>query len=107
MGYSTVSMRLIYVIASHRRWRGDLHHRILVKLYFVYIMTNAWDTVLYTGVTSDLKKRACEHKSKLIPGFTSRYKIEKLIYYEVFEDVHEAIKREKQIKSGSRDKKGS
>ena len=61
-------------------------------------MTNKGSTVLYTGVTNDLKRRVYEHKEKLADGFTSRYKITKLVYYEVFEDIENAIVREKQIK---------
>ena len=61
--------------------------------------------MLYTGVTSDLKKRAYEHKAKLVDGFTERYNISKLVYYEVFEDIENAILREKQIKAGSRQRK--
>jgi len=68
-------------------------------------MTNKKNTVLYTGVTSDLKKRIYEHKQKLASGFTSKYNINKLVYFEVFEDSHNAISREKQIKGGSRNKK--
>ena len=68
-------------------------------------MTNKGSTVLYTGVTNDLKRRVYEHKEKLVDGFTSRYKITKLVYYEVFEDIENAILREKQIKGGSRQKK--
>ncbi len=68
-------------------------------------MTNKWNTVLYTGVTSDLKKRAYEHKAKLVDGFTKKYSITKLLYYEVFESIENAILREKQIKAGSRHKK--
>ena len=75
------------------------------KQYFVYIMTNRSSTVLYTGVTNDLKRRAYEHREKLTRGFTSRYKIGKLVYYEVFDDPSAAIQREKQIKEGSRNKK--
>ena len=75
------------------------------KLYFVYIMTNYKNTVLYTGVTNNLKKRVYEHKHKLIEGFTKRYNIVKLIYYEVYEDIRYAIEREKQIKKGSRKRK--
>ena len=60
-------------------------------------MTNKNNTVLYTGVTNNLKKRVYEHKEKLINGFTKKYNIVKLIYYEVFEDVYNAIAREKQI----------
>ena len=75
------------------------------KHYYVYIMTNKGSTVLYTGVTNNLKRRVYEHKEKLADGFTSRYKITKLVYYEVFEDIENAIVREKQIKGGSRQKK--
>jgi len=73
--------------------------------YYVYIMTNKGSTVLYTGVTNNLKRRVYEHKEMLADGFTSRYKITKLVYYEVFEDIENAILREKQIKGGSRQKK--
>ena len=75
------------------------------KQYYVYIMTNSRNTVLYVGVTSDLIKRVYEHKAKLADGFTSRYNVVKLVYYEVFEDIENAILREKQIKAGSRQKK--
>ncbi len=68
-------------------------------------MTNKNNTVLYTGVTNDLKRRVYEHKEKLIDGFTKKYNINKLVYYEVFEEVGNAIPREKQIKGGSRQKK--
>ena len=68
-------------------------------------MTNKLDSVLYTGVTSNLEKRVYEHKLKLIEGFTKKYNVDKLIYYEVFDDINDAIEREKQIKSGSRQKK--
>ena len=73
--------------------------------YYVYVMTNKHNTVLYTGVTNDLWRRVSEHKTKLLPGFTSRYNVCKLVYYEVFEDINAAIAREKQIKAGSRQKK--
>lgn len=68
-------------------------------------MTNKIHTVLYVGVTNDLIKRVYQHKNKLASGFTSKYNINKLVYFEVFEDINEAIKREKQIKGGSREKK--
>jgi len=73
--------------------------------YYVYILTNQRNTVLYTGVTSDLEKRIYEHKSKLIAGFTKKYNVNKLVYYEIFEIIDEAIKREKQIKAATRKKK--
>ena len=65
-------------------------------------MTNVENTVLYTGVTNNLKKRAYQHKEKLVDGFSKRYNTNKLIYYEAFEDSYNAIAREKQIKAGSR-----
>jgi putative endonuclease len=73
--------------------------------YYVYILTNQRNTVLYAGVTSDLEKRIYKHKSKLIAGFTKKYNVNKLVYYEIFEIIDEAIKREKQIKAGTRKKK--
>lgn len=72
---------------------------------YVYILTNVTNRVLYIGVTNDLVKRVYEHKQKLVRGFTSKYNVNKLVYYEVFEDINEAIIREKQIKAGSREKK--
>ena len=68
-------------------------------------MTNNRNTVLYVGVTSDLIKRVYEHKAKLADGFTKKYNVVKLVYYEVFEDIENAIVREKQLKAGSREKK--
>lgn len=68
-------------------------------------MTNKINTVLYTGITGDLIKRAYEHKQKLVEGFTKKYNINKLVYYEIFDDPENAIAREKQIKAGSRKKK--
>lgn len=75
------------------------------KQYYVYIMTNKNNTALYTGITNDLKRRVYEHKEKWIEGFTRKYNISKLVYYEVFRDAESAILREKQIKGGSRAKK--
>ena len=69
------------------------------------MMTNRLSTVIYTGVTNNLLKRVHEHKNKIISGFSSTYNINKLVYYEVFTNINDAIKREKQIKSGSRIKK--
>ena len=74
--------------------------------YYIYIMTNTYDSVFYTGVTNNLKRRVAEHKEKLNPnGFTAIYKLHKLVYYEKFIYVNDAIAREKQIKGGSRRKK--
>ncbi len=75
------------------------------KQAYVYLMTNISNKVIYTGVTSDLIKRIYEHKSKLIGGFTKKYNVNKLVYYEIHDDISEAIKREKQIKNWSRQKK--
>lgn len=75
------------------------------KQYCVYIMTNAHNTVLYTGVTNNLARRVYEHKNGLGSAFVKKYNVHKLVYYEVGSDVHEAIAREKQIKGGSRKKK--
>jgi len=72
--------------------------------YYVYIMTNRSGT-LYTGVTNDLKRRVYEHKHKLIPGFTSKYAIDRLVYFDTTPDVRAAIAREKQIKKWRREKK--
>ncbi len=75
------------------------------QFFFVYIMTNFLNEVLYTGVTSDLKRRVTEHKERKGKSFTSRYNTTKLVYFETFEDAYSAIAREKQIKAGSRQKK--
>lgn len=76
----------------------------LVKKLFVYILTNKNNTVLYTGVTSNLEQRVYQHKTKLHPtSFTARYNIDKLIYFEEFSDPNTAIKREKQLKRYKRE----
>ena len=72
------------------------------KNYYVYILTNKSNKILYTGVTNDLKRRVYEHKEKLNDGFTNKYNINKLVYFEIFDDPESAITREKQIKGGSR-----
>ena len=72
------------------------------KQYDIYILTNKTHSVLYIGVTSDLKRRVYEHKEKFIEGFTKRYNVDKLVYYEVGEDIMGAISREKQLKDGPR-----
>lgn len=73
--------------------------------YYVYILTNYHNTTLYTGVTNDLVRRVYEHKNKLTQGFSKKYNINKLVYFESTSDVESAIAREKQIKAGSRKKK--
>jgi putative endonuclease len=75
-----------------------------MKQYYVYIMTNNSKT-LYTGVTDDLVRRVYEHKSKLAKGFTQKYNITRLVYYEITSDIQSAIQREKQIKGWLRNKK--
>jgi putative endonuclease len=74
-------------------------------VYHVYIVTNQRNGTLYTGVTSGLRKRVWQHKSKALAGFTSQYGLNRLVYFEEFRDITFAIKREKQIKAGSRNKK--
>ena len=75
-------------------------------MYYVYIMTNKLNTVLYVGVTNDLMRRVYEHKSKLDPNsFTAKYNLNKLVYFESTNSVESAISREKQLKSGSRKRK--
>ena len=76
-----------------------------MKNYFVYIMANRYNTVLYTGLTNDIAERVYNHKLGLGGRFTSKYRISKLVYYEVWSDIKAAIYREKQIKAGSRTKK--
>jgi putative endonuclease len=71
----------------------------------VYIMASETNRTLYIGVTSDLPQRVYQHKTKLAPGFTSRYGCKTLIYYEVYEDMGSAIAREKSLKGGSRRRK--
>ena len=73
--------------------------------YYVYILTNDLSTVLYIGVTNDLERRVYEHKTGAVPGFTSRYRINKLIYFEETNDVRAAIAREKQLKGWRRSRK--
>ena len=75
------------------------------KQFYVYIMANQYNTTLYTGVTSNLVRRVFQHREKLVEGFTKKYNINKLVYFEILGSAEKAIKREKQIKAGSREKK--
>ncbi len=74
-----------------------------MKSYFVYILTNKNNKVLYIGITINLESRMYEHKNKLVEGFTEKYNLNKLIYFEETTDVHSAIKREKQLKNWHRE----
>jgi len=74
-----------------------LHHN-----YFVYILANRTNKVLYIGVTNDLRRRIYEHRAKLVPGFTSRYNLYKLLYYEYFKKIENAILRERRLKKWKR-----
>ena len=67
-------------------------------MYYVYILTNIRNNVLYVGVTNDLERRVYEHKNKLVEGFTKKYNVNKLVYFEQTSDVNSAIAREKQLK---------
>jgi putative endonuclease len=73
--------------------------------YYVYILTNYTNSTLYIGVTNNLAKRTYEHKNKLVDSFTKKYNMTKLVYFEVFDDIENALVREKQLKAGSRKKK--
>ena len=84
--------------------KQSIRRRKMMKSY-VYILFNKKNGTLYTGVTSNLKKRMYEHKNKIFKGFTEKYSVDKLGYYEIFNDIKQAIEREKQIKAGSRMKK--
>ena len=75
------------------------------KCYYVYILTNKHDGVLYIGVTNNIVRRIWEHREKLVDGFTKKYNLNKLVYYEMCEEAYNAISREKQLKAGSRKKK--
>ncbi len=75
------------------------------RAFYVYIMTNPRHTVLYTGVTNNLPRRVYEHREKLSPGFTSKYNVNHLVYYEMAETAEAAISREKLLKAGPRRKK--
>ena len=75
------------------------------RQFYVYILSNKYNKVLYIGITSDLLRRTYEHKQHYVQGFTARYNVTKLVYYEILDDPESAIFREKQLKAGSRQKK--
>ncbi len=74
-------------------------------MYYVYMMSNWNNKVLYIGVTNNLQRRVYEHKNKLLEGFTSKYNVDKLVYFETFSEAKQAIEREKQLKGWKREKK--
>ena len=76
-----------------------------LKTYYVYILTNWNNKVMYIGVTNDLVRRVFEHRQKTIKGFTEKYNVHKLVYFDVCEDVNSAIAREKELKKWRREKK--
>ncbi len=75
--------------------------------YYVYLLTNPSNKVMYVGMTNDLRRRIYQHKKKLIPGFTQKYNVDRLVYYETTNDVRSAIAREKRIKKWRREKKNN
>ena len=75
------------------------------RQFYVYILSNKYNKVLYIGITSDLVRRIYEHKQHYVKGFTARYNVTKLVYYEILDDPESAISREKQLKAGSRQRK--
>jgi putative endonuclease len=87
-------------IFCHSRERGNLWK--IMKGYYIYILSNKKRGTLYTGITSNLIKRIYEHKNDLVPGFTQKYNLHKLVYYEKYDDVLDAITREKRIKKWER-----
>lgn len=82
-----------------------LYYNNKMNTYYVYIITNTYNTTIYVGVTNNLIRRIYEHKNKLVEGFSAKYNLNKLIYYEQTNDIESAINREKQIKNYSRAKK--
>ena len=75
------------------------------KQYLIYMMTNRWKNVLYTGVTNSLEHRVWQHKNKAVPGFTKKYNCDRLVYFEEYAEIDQAIARETQLKAWSRKKK--
>lgn len=97
-------MRRSNLIHRHLAFRSPGVHP-MSRQYYVYILTNRYNRVLYTGVTNDLRRRVYEHATQQSLGFTQKYNANKLVYFETFDDIRAAIAREKQIKGGSRAKK--
>ena len=77
------------------------------RQYYVYLLTNRNNKVMYVGMTNELRRRIYQHKKKLVPGFTQKYNVDRLVYYETTDDVRAAIAREKEIKKWRREKKNN
>ena len=112
MNFSEESIQTITTMRSLRRFapQDDMSGLYLcyyngMNYYFVYILTNQYNTTFYIGVTNDLLKRVYQHKNKIFEGFTSKYNVNKLVYFEYTESIEEAIFREKQFKKYNRNKK--
>jgi len=86
-------------------WLFKNNRRKMNRIYCVYIMTNKYNNVIYTGFTGNLRKRVFDHKEKVVDSFTKKYNVNKLVYYECTNNVYSAKSREHQIKAGSRSKK--
>jgi putative endonuclease len=88
-------------------WPGNPGHpgdsALMSNTYYVYILASKRNGTLYIGVTNDLARRLGEHRDGLLPGFTKRYRVTKLVYYEIFDDIHAAIHRESQMKKYKRE----
>ena len=113
-GQETLSVTPIFVISSVAR---NLTEAITLQRreslmgrkhqYFIYLLTNWNNKVMYIGMTNDLLRRVCEHKAKIIKGFTEKYNVNRLVYFEETSDVHAALAREKEIKKWRREKKNA
>jgi putative endonuclease len=97
-----LSLRSLTVISTEGRNLMPREHR-----YYVYLLTNKNNKVMYVGVTNNLERRVHEHKTKMVPGFTEKYNVDKLVYFEETHDVRAAIAREKEIKKWRREKKNN
>jgi len=105
-----ISGTIIGVISSVARGVISTEGRNLMpqdRTYYVYLLTNWNDKVIYVGMTNDLKRRMYEHKTKAVKGFTEKYNLNKLVYFEATSDVRSAIVREKEIKKWRREKKNA
>ena len=103
--YKVVYYGILGTIDGRRHSERSEESNMAEKQGYIYILTNVHNKVLYTGVTSDLVKRVYEHKNKLVDGFTKKYNVHKLVYFEILDGMINAITREKQIKGWLRSKK--